>query len=193
MAVLGLGQSHRMLLNDRSEVSLKQSNFKECGGGEGNSETARIGGIYMDRNSVVLDTSVQSRIGREAGATLKAKGSGSLRGCSVQQLSWRPASPGRTAYGFFTSRSGCSVAKRAAELHVETPTRQGCRDTFFEFWSHRWRSPLLFGWVILFLWLHSLHLWKEDNNTCLTGFYVLKTIIVKAANRFFKCFMLVSV
>lgn len=38
----------------------------------------------MDRNSVVLDTSMQSRIGREAGPTLKAKGSGSRRGCSVK-------------------------------------------------------------------------------------------------------------
>ena len=46
MAVLGVGQSHRMLVNDRSEVSLKQSNFKECGGGEGNSQKLRELGAF---------------------------------------------------------------------------------------------------------------------------------------------------
>ena len=139
------------------------------------SETARIGGIYMERNSVVWDTSRQSKTGREAGPTLKAKGSGSLRGCSVKgnvsattQLKACKSTEDRVWIIHQQEKLQC-VAKHAAELHVETPARQGCKDAFFEFWSHHWRSPLLFGWVILFLWLHALHLWKEANNTWFLG------------------------
>ena len=96
----------------------------------------------MDRNSVVLDTSVQSRIGREVGPMLKAKGSGSPRGCSVKgnvsvatQLK-ACKSTEDSVWIFHQQERLQRVAKHAAELHVETPARQGCRDTFFEFWSH---------------------------------------------------------
>ena len=91
----------------------------------------------MDRNSVVLDTSVQSRIGREVGPMLKAKGSGSPRGCSVKgnvsaatQLK-ACKSTEDSVWIFHQQERLQRVAKHAAELHVETPARQGCRDTFF--------------------------------------------------------------
>lgn len=116
---------------------------------------ARIGGIYMERNSVVLDTSKQSKTGREAGPTLKAKDSGSLRGCSVKgnvsaanHLKACKSTEDRVRIIHQQERLQC-VTKHAAKLHVETPTRQGCKDTFFEFWSHC-RSPFYLGELFYF-------------------------------------------
>lgn len=82
-AKLGMGQSHRMVLNDTSEGSLMQSNFlffKK----RSSKKLQEMGAFYMERNSVVSEASVQSRTGGEAGTMLKARGLGSLRGCLVK-------------------------------------------------------------------------------------------------------------
>lgn len=98
----------------------------------------------MDRNSVVLDTSMQSRIGKGGWSHVKGKGSGSRRGCSVKG-NGSAAAPAEglqvhggqcTDYSPAGAVAALCIAKHAVELHVETPTRQGCRDTFFELWSH---------------------------------------------------------
>lgn len=122
------------------------------------SETVRIGGIYMDRNFIVLDTSMQSRIGREAGPTLKAKGSGSLRGCLVKgnvsaATQLKACKSTEDSVWIIHQQERLQRCVLQSTLRSCTWRRQlgrAARDTFFEFWSHRWRSPLLLGELFYF-------------------------------------------